>query len=158
MIERRAGAPAEVRAGEAAPAPEHAARAAARKIDRSTVRTGGVAGMPGRTARTLNFILGAWLFASAFLWDHTPIDRVSCGAVGIGVVLFAAAAMSVPPARWANTALAVWLFASAFVLPHLHAGTRWNEVLVALFIFFLSIVPTEVDTGGIAGSEQRART
>jgi hypothetical protein len=112
--------------------------------------------MSGLAARTLNFILGGWLFASAFLWTHTPADRVSCWTVGLGVVVFAAAAMTVPPARWVNSALAVWLFVSAFALPHLHAGTRWNEVLVALFVFFLSIVPTQVDTGGLPG-EQRAR-
>lgn len=112
--------------------------------------------MPGRTARTLNLILGAWLFVSAFLWTHTPLDRVSCWTVGVGVIVFATAAMSVPAARWANTALAVWLFISAFALPHVHAGTRWNEVLVALAVFFLSIVPTEVDTGGFTHrAEQR---
>lgn len=113
--------------------------------------------MPGRTARTLNIILGAWLFASAFLWTHTPVDRVSCWAVGLGVIAFAVVAMTIPTARWVNSALAVWLFASAFALPHLHAGTRWNEVIVALFVFFLSIVPTELDTDRLVGTEQHAR-
>jgi hypothetical protein len=112
--------------------------------------------MPGRTARTLNLILGAWLFVSAFLWTHTAADRVSCWAVGLGVVAFAVIAMTIPVARWVNTALAVWLFISAFALPHLHAGTRWNEVIVALFVFFLSIVPTEVEAGEGGGHAQHA--
>lgn len=112
--------------------------------------------MPGRTARTLNIILGAWLFVSAFLWTHTPVDRVSCWAVGLGVIVCATAAISVPAVRWVNSALAVWLFVSAFALPHVHAGTRWNEVIVALFVFFLVIVPTEVDTDRLVGAEQRA--
>jgi hypothetical protein len=113
--------------------------------------------MPGRTARTLNLILGVWLFVSAFLWSHTPADRVSCWAVGIGVIAFAIIAMTLPVARWVNAALAVWLFISAFALPHLHAGTRWNEVIVSLLVFFLAIVPTEVDTRGLTGAEQHAR-
>jgi hypothetical protein len=112
--------------------------------------------MPGRAARTLNLILGAWLFVSAFLWTHTPADRVSCWAVGLGVVAFAIIAMSIPAARWVNSALAVWLFVSAFALPHLHAGTRWNEVIVSLLVFFLVIVPTEVDTAGLPGAERHA--
>jgi hypothetical protein len=113
--------------------------------------------MPGRTARTLNLILGAWLFVSAFLWSHTPADRVSCWAAGLGVIAFAVIAMTIPVARWVNCALAVWLFVSAFALPHLHPGTRWNEVIVALLVFFLAIVPTEVDTRALGSGEDHAR-
>jgi hypothetical protein len=112
--------------------------------------------MPGRTARTLNIILGVWLFVSAFLWTHTPADRVSCWAVGLGVIAFAVIAMSIPTARWVNTALGAWLFISAFALPHVHVGTRWNEVIVALLVFFISIVPTEEGTRMIGGEEQHA--
>ncbi len=100
--------------------------------------------MPGRAARTLNLILGAWLFASAFLWTHTSADRVNDWTVGLAFVIFAVIAMTSPAARWVNTILAAWLFVSAFALPHVHQGTRWNEVIVALFVFFISIVPTEI--------------
>ena len=105
--------------------------------------------MPGRTARTLNLILGAWLFVSAFLWSHTPADRVNDWAVGLAIVVFAVLAMSIPAVRWVNTALGAWLFISAFALPHAHAGTRWNEVLVGLFVFFISIGPTEIEAGRV---------
>jgi hypothetical protein len=109
----------------------------------------------------LNLILGAWLFVSAFLWTHTPADRVSCWAVGLGLVAFAIVAMTIPPARYVNSALAVWLFISAFALPHVHQGTRWNEVIVSLLVLSLSIVPTEVDALGLEshglGAGPRAR-
>lgn len=113
--------------------------------------------MPGRAARTLNVLLGCWLFVSAFLWTHTPADRVSCWAVGLGVIAFAIIAMTIPAARWVNGALAVWLFIAAFTLPHLHVGTRWNEVIVALLVFFLAIVPSDEVTHPVTGLEERAR-
>jgi hypothetical protein len=106
--------------------------------------------MPGRAARTLNLILGAWLFLSAFLWTHTPVDRFNDWAVGLAIVLVAVIALSSPVVRWANTILAVWLFVAAFALPHAHWGTRWNEVLVAIFVFFIAIVPTEISYRGVA--------
>ncbi len=112
--------------------------------------------MPGRAARTLNLILGAWLFVSAFLWTHTAADRVNDWAVGLAVLVFAVIAMTTSPARWVNTAIAVWLFISAFALPHAHVGTRWNEAIVALAVFFLSIVPTELEAQGIAEAPNRA--
>jgi hypothetical protein len=148
--EARSRAPAEVRAGAAALVPRRAARVAAAgtlESDPSHRRSG--LSMPGRTARTLNLILGAWLFVSAFLWSHTPADRVNDWAVGLAIVVFAVLAMSIPAVRWVNTALGAWLFISAFALPHAHAGTRWNEVLVGLFVFFISIVPTEIEAGRV---------
>jgi hypothetical protein len=113
--------------------------------------------MPGRAARISNIVLGGWLFVSAFLWTHTPTDRVSSWVVGLAIVAFAVIATTIPAARWVNRALAVWVFISAFALPHLHAGTRWNEVIVALFVFVLTIVPPEEDTTRDLGAEEHAR-
>jgi hypothetical protein len=104
--------------------------------------------MPGRAARTLNLILGAWMFLSAFLWTHSPVDRVNDWTIGLAIVVFAVIAMTSPAVRWVNMLLAAWLFVAAFVLPHAHAGTRWNEALVGLVVFFVSIVPTEIEAGG----------
>ncbi len=112
--------------------------------------------MPGRVARKMNLVLGAWLFVSAFLWTHTPADRVDDWLVGLAIVVFSVVALTAPAARWVNTAVSAWLFVSAFALPHVHAGTRWNEVLVGLFVFFISIVPTEVTAEGLAGEPHRA--
>jgi hypothetical protein len=92
------------------------------------------------------------MFVSAFLWSHTPVDRVNDWAVGLAIVVFAVVAMTRPVARWVNTALGAWLFISAFALPHVHWGTRWNEALVGLFVFFISIVPTEIPYRGVAPS------
>lgn len=112
--------------------------------------------MSGRAVRILNVVLGAWLFVSAFLWTHTPADRVSCWSVGLGVIALAVIATTVEGARWVNAALAVWLFASAFALPHLHLATRWNEGVVALLVFLLALVPSGAEPEPLAGPDGHA--
>ena len=45
--------------------------------------------------------------------------------------------------RFLNTVLGIWLFISAFVLTTQSAGTRWNNGLVAIAIFLISLAPPE---------------
>jgi hypothetical protein len=101
-------------------------------------------------ARTLNVILGVWLFISAFAWPHTPASFTNTWLVGLLVVIFALIAMRTPSTRYVNTALAIWLFISAFALPRASVATAWNNALCAIAIFILSLVP-----GSIAGPVPR---
>jgi len=94
-----------------------------------------------RMARGINLILGIWLFISAFIWNHTVAERTNTWILGVLCVVFALIAMSTPTARWLNTALAVWLFISVWALPHTSLGTMWNNALVAIAVFLLSLVP-----------------
>jgi hypothetical protein len=50
--------------------------------------------------------------------------------------------MGVPWVRYLNTLLAIWLFISAWALPSVSAGTIWNNVLVSIAIFVLSLIPS----------------
>ncbi len=93
------------------------------------------------TARGINTLLGIWLFVSAFVWEHTTAERTNTWILGILCVAFAAAAMRTPLARWLNTALAIWLFISVWALPHDNVATMWNNALVAIAVFVLSLVP-----------------
>ena len=95
------------------------------------------------SARMANVVLGVWLFISAFVWAHSPQQMTNTWILGVLCVAFALIAMSVPQARYLNTALAIWLFVSAFVLPRVSAATVWNNVLCAIAIFLVSMVPTE---------------
>jgi hypothetical protein len=104
--------------------------------------------MRSNPARIVNVVLGIWLFISAFAWPHTSQQMTNTWILGVLCVVFAIVAMSVPAVRYLNTALAVWLFISAFALPSLHAGTVWNNVLVAIAIFLVSLVPNEVPGRG----------
>lgn len=93
-------------------------------------------------ARTLNLILGIWLFVSAFVWPHSSAQFANTWIVGVLTAIFALVAMRTPPARYVNTALAIWLFISAFALPTVNVGTVWNNALVGIAMFILSLVPT----------------
>jgi hypothetical protein len=92
-------------------------------------------------ARIVNVILGVWLFISAFLWPHTYSQMTNTWILGVLAVAFALLAMRVPEARYLNTILAVWLFISVWALPTMSVATQWNNALVAIAIFLMSLAP-----------------
>ena len=104
-------------------------------------------------ARYANIVLGVWLFISAFLWLHSYAQMTNTWIVGLLCVLLAIVALRVAVARYVNAILAVWLFISAFALPSVHVGTVWNNALVAIAIFFVSLLPAYAERGprGTAG-------
>jgi hypothetical protein len=95
----------------------------------------------GASPRVINVILGAWLFISAFAWAHSREQMTNTWVVGVLAVCFALAAMALPWVRYLNTVLSVWLFISAWALPTVSIGTVWNNVLVAIAMFVISLVP-----------------
>jgi hypothetical protein len=100
------------------------------------------------SARIINVILGVWLFISAFIWPHTYSQMTNTWIVGVLVVAFSLIAMRVPEVRYLNTILAVWLFISVWALPTMSLGTAWNNALVAIAVFFVSLAPGYLDTRG----------
>ncbi len=95
----------------------------------------------GAPPRIVNVILGVWLFISAFAWPHTQAELTNTWIVGALCVIFALVALAVPWVRYLNTVLAIWLFISAWALPSESVGTIWNNVLVAIAIFIVSLIP-----------------
>ncbi len=95
----------------------------------------------GKIASGINVVLGVWLFISAFVWEHTTAEMTNTWILGVLCVIFALVAMSAPQARYLNTALAIWLFISVWALPHDNVGTMWNNALVAIAIFIVSLIP-----------------
>jgi hypothetical protein len=93
------------------------------------------------SARFVNVILGAGLFASAFVWPHAAAQRTNTWVVGLLCSTFALVAMAVPWAQHLNTLLAIWLFVSTWALPALDVRTVWTNVLVAIAMFVASLVP-----------------
>jgi hypothetical protein len=115
----------------------------------------GPANVSGRaTPRIVNVILGVWLFISAFAWPHTHAQMTNTWILGVLCVIFALIAMAVPWVRYLNTLLAIWLFISAWALPMESPGTVWNNVLVAIAIFIVSLIPSDATTsrGFIGGT------
>lgn len=99
-------------------------------------------------ARILNLLLGAWLFVSAFAWDHLAAQRANAWILGALCAFFAIIATAVPAVRYLNTLLAVWLFVSVWALPHHSLATQWNDALVAIAVLVISLVPSVGEGGG----------
>lgn len=93
-------------------------------------------------ARTLNILLGIWLFISAFAWTHPPAQRASTWICGVLCVIIALVATRVAAVRFLNVVVGAWVFLSAFVLGHGNA-TLWNNVLVGIAIVLLAVTPSE---------------
>jgi len=110
--------------------------------------------MNGTWARITTIALGAWLFLSAFAWEQSSGQQTNALLSGAAAVVIGLVSLARPQARLFNTALAVWLFASAFAIP----GTgeaMWNNTLVALAIFGLSLVPERSRRTGPFGHHRR---
>jgi hypothetical protein len=112
---------------------------------------------PEDSARLLTAAIGVWLFISAFVWPHTLSQRTNTWICGVLAVIFALAAMREPQSRYLNTILSIWLFISAWALPRMSAGTVWNNVLVAIAIFFLSLMPSMTEGRGALGRRPASR-
>lgn len=119
-------------------------------MERTTGRGTKLGADRGAAARSLNLVMGIWLFATAFLWQHTDASRLNTWLVGVLVGACAFVAAWVPMARWGNTALSIWLFFSSLSLYHLSGATLWNNVIVAIIVFLASLVP-----GSATGREGR---
>jgi len=96
----------------------------------------------GVSPRLVNVTLGVWLFISAFLWPGSHAHVTNTWICGVLCVVFAITGISVPWARYLNTALAVWLYVSAWALQTQHIAALWNNVLCAIAIFVISLVPS----------------
>jgi hypothetical protein len=101
-------------------------------------------------ARILDALLGVWLFFSGFLWDHTDAQRVNAWTIGVLFVSVALVARAASGMRYVNTALSAWLFVSVWALPHISAVTRWNDGIVAVCVFALSLLAGSAEAAASA--------
>ncbi len=96
----------------------------------------------GAWPRWLNLLLGVWLFISAFVWPHTVASQTNTWILGVLIAAVALAAILYrPQIRYANTVLAVYLFISTLLFPHVSQATPWNNAIVAVVVFVLSLIP-----------------
>jgi SPW repeat-containing protein len=94
----------------------------------------------------VNVMFGLWLFVSAFAWSHGHPQMTNTWICGVLCITFAIAGMEFPSARYLNTLLAVWLFVSSWAVPSESIATVWNNVLCAIAIFVISLVPSTPTT------------
>jgi len=110
---------------------------------------------------SVNVVLGVWLFASAFLWQHSLPTFINALVVGIVIAASAVVAMRWPAARIVDTAAGVWLIASLFAWPSVAPATTWNNFFVGAAVALVSIIgpsdqditaPTRLDSEDEVGS------
>ncbi len=95
----------------------------------------------GDRARTINALLGLWLFASVFVLREESDAAFNTWTVGLFVCLTSVIGYWLPQARFVNAALAVWLAVTTTIFRHASTAAFLNELVAAGAIFALSLVP-----------------
>jgi len=95
--------------------------------------------------RTVIVMAAAWVLFAGYLWPHSRGDLINNWIVGIGLVVFGTAAYGRPWARYVTAALAIWLFAFSAMSDRAAPGTFWNNAMVAVLVFILSMVGPKRD-------------
>lgn len=93
-------------------------------------------------AHLMSLGLGIWLFITAFIWPHAQPLKANTWILGIIISVVSLIAMRTKSVRGINTVAAAWLLFSSLAMPHISRGTVWNNVLVAIAVFALSLVPS----------------
>jgi hypothetical protein len=100
----------------------------------------------GNQERTLwppwvNLVIGVWLIISAFAWPHLLAAQTNAWMVGTLIAVASVFSMFVPSARYVATVLSIWLFFSAIAFSGARGGTPWHDVIAAIVVFLVSLVP-----------------
>jgi hypothetical protein len=101
--------------------------------------------------RWVNLLIGIWLIISAFAWPHGGGARANTWILGALIAIASIWAMYAPGARFLNTIFAIWLFFATLVIYHASAATVWNNLIAAVIVFVLSLIPTPPTRARAAG-------
>jgi len=88
-------------------------------------------------------MLSVWVLFSGNAWPHSRPDQINNAAVGAGLFFFGALSVRHEWARYVTLALGLWLFAFTALLGRSNPMTFWNNAMVALAVFVLSLVGGE---------------
>jgi nitric oxide reductase large subunit len=90
--------------------------------------------------RLFNALVGIWLFATGFMWPHTAAQKSVTIVAAILTFVLAILANFTSVAPYLNACVAMLLFvASTMALPTLRLATLWNNTIVAVMIFAVSL-------------------
>lgn len=88
-------------------------------------------------------VLSVWVLFSGNAWAHSPANRLNNTIVGAGLFFFGVVALRREWARYVTLALGVWLFAFTVLCSGISQITYWNDAMVALAVFVLSLLGGE---------------
>ena len=90
--------------------------------------------------RVLIVILAVWVLFSGYAWPHTRANLINNWVMGLGLVAFGTLSIGYAWARYVTLGLGVWLFAFAALFHRLSPVTFWNDAMVAVVVFVLSLL------------------
>jgi len=88
-------------------------------------------------------VLSVWVLFSGVAWAHNRPNQINSAAVGAGLLFFGALSMRQEWARYVTLALGLWLFAFTAFISGDNAVTFWNDAMIGLAVFILSLVGGE---------------
>ena len=88
-------------------------------------------------------VLSIWVLFSVNAWPHSRPEQINSAAVGAGLFFFGAISIRHEWARYVTLALGLWLFVFSAFISHGNGTTFWNNAMVALAVFILSLVGGE---------------
>jgi uncharacterized membrane protein YccC len=88
-------------------------------------------------------VLSGWVLFSGDAWPHSSANRINNAVVGAGLLFFGTLAMRQEWARYVTLALGLWLFAFTVMVSRANPITFWNDAMVAVAVFILSLMGGE---------------
>jgi hypothetical protein len=93
--------------------------------------------------RVAVLVLAVWVLFSGNALAHTRPNQINSAAVGAALFFFGAIAIRHEWARYVTLALGIWLFAFTAIIGRADPVIFWNNAMVALAVFVLSLVGGE---------------
>ncbi len=88
-------------------------------------------------------VLSGWVLFSGVIWPNSLPIQINNTIVGAGLLVFGTLSFMYDWARFVTLGLAVWLFAFAALFGRVNPATFWNDAMVAVVVFVLSLVGGE---------------
>jgi len=93
--------------------------------------------------RVAIIMLSVWVLFSGNAWSHDRANQINNAAVGAALFFFGAISIRHEWASYVTLALGVWLFAFTAFISGGGPVTFWNNAMIALAVFVLSLVGGE---------------
>jgi hypothetical protein len=88
-------------------------------------------------------VLAGWVVFSGNAWAQSQPNQINNVVVGVGLFLFGALSFFYDWARFVTLGLGIWLFAFSAVVSRGNPVMFWNNAMVAVTVFLLSVVGGE---------------
>jgi hypothetical protein len=88
-------------------------------------------------------VLSVWVLFSGNAWSQTRANQINNAAVGTALFFFGAISIRHEWARFVTLALGLWLFFFTAFISRGSTVTFWNNAMIALAVFILSLVGGE---------------